>query len=154
MCTAARGALAALALLALTATACTPVTQLLVVVRSDLPPEDVAEVHIAVVPGEPFSSPPTTRQAVIGNGEGRTTLPFSFGVLPRRGDPSSRVEITVSAIGTRGATTVTRLVRTGFSEGRTLHEFPGNMGEIRGPTPPRGACRCADTRRMFRGAPK
>lgn len=120
MCTAARGALAALALLALTATACTPVTQLLVVVRSDLPPEDVAEVHIAVVPGEPFSSPPTTRQAVIGDGEGRTTLPFSFGVLPRRGDPSSRVEITVSAIGTRGATTVTRLVRTGFSEGRTL----------------------------------
>ena len=119
MCSA-RAVLAASALLALAVAACTPVTQLLVVVRTDLPAEDVAEVHIAVVPGEPFTSAPTTRQAVIGEGEGRTTLPFSFGVLPRNGDPRSRVEITVSAIDAAGLTTVTRLVRTGFSEGRTL----------------------------------
>lgn len=102
------------------ATACTPVTQLLVVVRSDLPADDIAEVHIAVVPGEPFEAAPTTRQAVVGEGEGHVGIPFSFGVLPRNGDPRSRVEITVSAISRGGATTVTRLVRTGFSEGRTL----------------------------------
>ncbi len=108
------------ALVATLALGCSPVTQLLVVVRSDLPASDIVEVHIAVVAGEPFTSEPTTRQAVVGVGEGLVALPFSFGVLPRNGDPTSRVEIEVSAIDGRGEITVTRLVRTGFSEGRTL----------------------------------
>ena len=48
--------------LALASAACSsPVTQLVVVVRSDLPPSDLAEVSVGVIPGEPFTSAPATQ---------------------------------------------------------------------------------------------
>ena len=117
------------ALVATLAIGCSPVTQLLVVVRSDLPADDIAEVQVAVVAGEPLDGAPTTRQVPIGVGEGRFALPFSFGVLPRGGDAGSRVELLVTAIDRDGAPTVSRLVRTGFSEGRTL-AVPVFLGAI------------------------
>jgi hypothetical protein len=117
------------ALVATLAIGCSPVTQLLVVVRSDLPADDIAEVQVAVVAGEPFDGAPTTRQVPIGAGEGRFALPFSFGVLPRGGDARSRVELLVTAIDRDGEPTVSRLVRTGFSEGRTL-AVPVFLGAI------------------------
>ena len=112
--------------LALASAACSsPVTQLVVVVRSDLPPSDLAEVSVGVIPGEPFTSAPATQHFDIATGQ--YEVPFSFGVLPRNGDATGRVEITVSAIGADGSTTVSRVVRTGFSAGRTL-EVPVFLG--------------------------
>lgn len=97
-------------------------TQLVVIVRSDLPAEDIVEVRTFVVPGEPFTAAPSTRSFPVGGGDGRVVIPFSFGVLPRGGDASSRVEITVSAYSASDGTTptVSRVVRTGFSAGRAL----------------------------------
>lgn len=115
--------LRALLALALLSTACAaPPTQLVVVVRSDLPAADLAEVRVDVIPGEPFTAAPSTQTFVVGAGDGRVAIPFSFGILPRNGDPTSRVEITVGAYGAAGASTpvVTRVVRTGFSAGRAL----------------------------------
>lgn len=98
-----------------------PVTQLSVIVRSDLDPADLADLDVEVRPGEPFAAEPTaTHTFVIGATEGEVTLPFSFGVTPRGGDPAAHVELRFTAHGSGGGETLVRTLRTGFVRGRTL----------------------------------
>jgi hypothetical protein len=97
---------------------CSSVTQLLVVVRSDLPAERIASVDVEVV-GYPSSAPPLERTLRIA-GDGDAVLPFSFGVVPPGGNVGARVQITVTARAEDGSVTVTRVVRTGFRQGFTL----------------------------------
>lgn len=115
-----RGTMIAL-LLAWLASCSQPVTQLTVIVRSDLDAADLAEIDVEVRPGEPFTSDPTaTHTFVIGAAEGQVMLPYSFGVLPRGGDPNAHVELRLTVHGQSGGITLVRTLRTGFVRGRTL----------------------------------
>jgi hypothetical protein len=97
-----------------------PVTQLVVVVSTDVPASDYACIR-SHVRRLPLSDEGDSRGLV-------TPLPFSFGVAPPSEDPSARVEIAVELRTdaceppSRGEAepVVRRVVRTGFLRGVTL----------------------------------
>ena len=87
-----------------------PATQLLILLDSDLAPEDRACLFVEAGRYEPGGTVYTSQSMLRV-----TSLPTSFGVTPPGGDPSARVELRVSASRSCGATpTVTRTIRTAF----------------------------------------
>lgn len=98
-------------------------TQLVVSVRSDLPPERiecVRVVSVPTVPGEPLPATGARETLFVSDA---VRLPFSFAVLPPA-DGRTQVQLTVSALDGCDAdarTSVSRTVRTGFVEGQKIH---------------------------------
>lgn len=107
-----------IALAALAALSCkADPTQLLVVVSSDLPPEDIRVVRVTVTDMED-ATVMSQRDFDVGPD---VTLPFSFGVAPPNDKVHHRVEIVAEALPSASApAVVVRRARVGFIRHETL----------------------------------
>lgn len=92
-----------------------PITQVVVVVESDLEPADVVRVAIAIGPAEAATHERTVEIA----GAGGSSLPFSFGVRARAGRETERVRIHIAAQDGAGAITARTSALVPFVRGET-----------------------------------
>lgn len=95
-----------------------PLTELVVVVQSDMTIPDEFDGFRVVVTGHD-GDVATDRYFFLGEQPGEVLLPADFGVMPRGGDASRRVTVEVWATDSGADLFSTRAI-TGFVEGKTL----------------------------------
>jgi len=95
-----------------------PLTELVVVVQSDMTIPDEFNGFRVVVTGHD-GDVATDRYFFLGEEPGKVLLPADFGVMPRGGDASRRVTVEVWATESGADLFSTRAI-TGFVEGKTL----------------------------------
>jgi hypothetical protein len=95
-----------------------PLTELVVVINSDMAvPAEFDGFRVVVKSHDEEVS--TDRHYFVGETSGKVRLPADFGIIPRGGDASRRVTVEVSATTSGAALFSTRAI-TGFVEGKTL----------------------------------
>lgn len=103
-------------------------TQLVAVIGSDLPADDIRTVRIRVWPIDDANptvegrEPTAEQRFEVGpmTDGVRVGLPFSFGVLPPRGTDEPRIEMQTDALDAMSQVTVSRSTRVGFVREQTL----------------------------------
>ncbi|MDQ3037769.1 MAG: hypothetical protein M3Y87_35575, partial [Myxococcota bacterium] len=111
---------AALVAAALSIAGChAPLTQVVVVVESDLASVDIARVRVEIGPAGAPTSERTVRIAEAPSGPGESGLPFSFGLRARVGREGEQVLVRVAALDESGAVTVRTRALVPFVRGET-----------------------------------